>query len=145
MPKYYNFSDAVIGNLRIGFHELVTCESVLCKKPIIQYANPEFNVLVDGENIQVPFVPESREPKEIAKVIDRIVESESFRKNLYEKQLEYVKEISDPVKVARWWDNLFQQVIKEQNGIRKNSSKTNVRFRMFLFLIGNRLYFKKIT
>lgn len=144
MPKYYNFSDAVIGNLRIGFHELVTCESVLCKKPIIQYANPEFNVLVDGENIQVPFVPESREPKEIAKVIDRIVESESFRKNLYEKQLEYVKEISDPVKVARWWDNLFQQVIKEQNGIRKNSSKTNVRFRMFLFLIGNRLYFKKI-
>ena len=144
MPRYYNFSDAVIGNLRIGFHELITCESVLCKKPIVQYANPKFKVLVDGKDVQIPFVPESKDPKEIAKTIDKIVESELFRKDLYEKQLQYIKKISDPVKVAKWWDEFLEGIIENHESIRKNSSKSSIKFRMFLFQIANRLYLKKI-
>jgi len=144
MPKYYNFSDAVIGNLRIGFHELITCESVLCKKPIVQYANPEFKVIINKKEVSVPFVPLTRDPKEVADVIDSIVESESFRDNLYQKQLEYVKRISDPKVVAKWWDDFLEDVVDNQISIRKNSSKISIIFRKALFLIGNRLYFRKL-
>ena len=144
MARYYNFSDAVIGNLRIGFHELVTCEAVLCKKPIIQYANPEFDVLVNKKEITVPFLPTSRDPKEIAKVIDKIVESELFRNNLYQEELEYVEKISDPKEVAKWWDEFLEGIADSHKGIRKNSSKMSIMFRSALFLIGNRLYFRKI-
>ena len=144
MPKYYNFSDAVIGNLRIGFHELITCEAVLCKKPIVQYANPKFSVIIEEEKIEVPFLPQTKDPREIAKILDRIVKSRTFREDLYEKELSYVRKISNPKKTAEWWDNFLEQTSKECQGIRKNSSKIKIIFRMMTFLIGNRLYVKKI-
>ena len=144
MARYYNFSDAVIGNLRIGFHELVTCESVLCKKPIIQYADPKFDVMVNGKKIDVPFLPKSNNPKDIAKTIDMIVGSESFRNQLYDKELEYVKQVSDPKKAAKWWDELFVQLVNRHKTIRKNSPPWKIKLRMWNFLISNRLYWNKL-
>ena len=47
MARYYNFADAVIGNLFIGNHEAVALEGVLCKKPVISYTDPNTKIVVD--------------------------------------------------------------------------------------------------
>ena len=53
------------------------------------------------------------------------------------------KQISDPQLVAAWWDDFFLKIHQKYPKIKKNSPKINVKLRLILFLIGNRLYFKK--
>jgi glycosyltransferase involved in cell wall biosynthesis len=144
MARYYNFADAVIGNLFIGNHEIVALEGVLCKKPVISYTDPNTKIVVDGNEIKSPFLPTSKNPKEVAKIIDMIVSSPEKRNNLFKKEYDYVTEVTDPEKCVRWWDNLFEEIISENKTIHKNSSKLSISFRKIVFLIGNRLYVKKL-
>ena len=144
MKKYYNFSDAVIGNMYLGFYEYVEMEAIFCGKPVLNYANPNEKIFIDGKVIDSPFLPKNNDPKEIAKIIDEIVSSEVFRNELFHNEQEIVKEISDPIKSAEWWDELFMKKYNECGGIRKESSLVTQKLRMALFLIGNRLYLKKI-
>ena len=69
MPKYYNFADAIFGNMKIGTFELVTLEGVFCGKPVIQYTNKDMKTGIDGNDVIPPFLPYSNDPKEIAKLI----------------------------------------------------------------------------
>ena len=144
MARYYNFADAVIGNLFIGNHEIVALEGVLCKKPVISYTDPNTKIVVDGNEIKSPFLPTSKNPKEVAKIIDMIVSSPEKRNNLFKKEYDFVTEVTDPEKCVRWWDNLFEEIISENKTIHKNSSKLSISFRKIVFLIGNRLYVKKL-
>ena len=144
MPKYYNFADAVLGNMRIGTFALVELEAVFCKKPVIQYTNPEIRLTMDGKEVKSPFLPYSNEPKDIAETIDKIVELKEFRDELFKKEYEFAKEFSNPFAVGEWWDSLFEDLTKKHKSIRKNSSKIRIKSRMCLFLIANRLYWKKI-
>ena len=144
MAKYYNFSDAVIGNMRIGTFALIELEAVFCNKPVIQYTNPEIKINVDGKEIKSPFVPHSNDPQEIANIIDEIVTSKEFREKLFVKEHEFVQKISNPNLVAEWWDNLFEEIVKEYKTIRKNSPKIIIKLRLMYFLIANRLYYNKI-
>ena len=104
----------------------------------------KFDVMVNGKKIDVPFLPKSNNPKDIAKTIDMIVGSESFRNQLYDKELEYVKQVSDPKKAAKWWDELFVQLVNRHKTIRKNSPPWKIKLRMWNFLISNRLYWNKL-
>ena len=70
--------------------------------------------------------------------------SEDFRETLYQQEYEFVKEITDPVKAAEWWDSLFEESIRKLGSINRKSSTISVKFRMLIFLIANRLYYKKI-
>ena len=144
ISKYYKFADAIIGNMFIGNHELVALEGVLCKKPVISYTNPNTKIIVDNKEIKSPFLPQSKDPKEIAKTIDMLVESFEKRNELFEREYDFVMEITDPVKCAKWWDELFEKMSQEYPTIKKNSSKTSIFSRKILFLIGNRLYLKKL-
>ena len=144
MARYYNFADAVIGNLFIGNHEIVALEGVLCKKPVISYTDPNTKIVVDGNEIKSPFLPTSKNPKEVAKIIDMIVSSPEKRNNLFKKEYDFVTEVTDPVKCAEWWDDLFEDLVKKHKSIRKNSSALRVKLRMTSFLIANRLYLRKI-
>ena len=144
IARYYNFADAVIGNLFIGNHEAVALEGVLCKKPVISYTDPNTKIVVDGNEIESPFLPTSKNPKEVAKIIDMIVSSPEKRNNLFKKEYDYVTEVTDPEKCVRWWENLFEEIISENKTIHKNSSKLSISFRKIVFLIGNRLYVKKL-
>ena len=94
--------------------------------------------------LKLPFLPHSKNPKEIAKIIDNFVESPQFRIESYNQQLEFVKKTSDPNKCAEWWDNLFENMIKRHKSIMKNSSRFSMKLRMLNFLIANRLYFYKL-
>jgi glycosyltransferase involved in cell wall biosynthesis len=144
MPSYYYWADAVIGNLRIGSFEYIELEAVICKKPVVSFTNKSFKVILEGIELQSPFLPEDNDPKIIAKTIDNIVSSADFRETLYKKEYEFVKEITDPNKAAEWWDSLFEKSVKKYDSINRKSSITSVKLRMLLFLIANRLYYKKL-
>ena len=144
MPSYYGWADAVIGNLVIGSFEYVELEAVMCKKPVISFTDKSFKIILEGIELQSPFLPESNDPKIIAKIIDKIVLSEDFRETLYQQEYEFVKEITDPIKAAEWWDSLFEESIRKFGSINRKSSTISVKFRILLFLVANRLYYKKI-
>ena len=144
MVKFYNFADAVIGNLFLGFYEYGELEGVFCKKPVISYSNPKEKIIMDDEYKESPFLPKSNDPETIANTIDKIVQSKEFREELFENEWKLTKEITDPIKNAEWWDDLFLSTHEKCSGINKNSSSIKKKMRIWLFLTGNRLYFKKI-
>ncbi len=144
MPRYYNFADAILGNLRIGTFALVELEGVFCGKPVIQYTNPDMKVRIREQDVVPPFLPYSNEPEQIAELIDKIVTSEKFRDELFNRQYNFAKELSDPHLVAEWWDNLFEEIANKHESITKNTSRIRLKFRLWYFLIANRLYVKKI-
>ena len=144
ITKYYAWADAVIGNLRMGYFENIELEAIFCKKPVISYVDKSIQYILENKQLESQFLPTSNEPKEIAKVIDRVVESKEFRDNLLKKEREFVLEIANAEKIAQWWDSLFEQMATKHKSIHKNSSKFALKFNLILFLIGNRLYTKKI-
>ena len=144
MINYYNFADAVIGNMYGGYTELVELEGIMCKKPVLQYQSKKMTMIIKNKEILPPFYPLSNNPKDIAKAIDKIVESKEFREQLVIQQSEFIKDFSDPDFIGEWWDNIFEKKSNETKSIRKNSSKMSIKFRMLLFLIGNRLYWQKM-
>lgn len=144
LAKYYAFSDAVMGQMRIGLGAAVEREAALCKKPVLQYSDPNMKYIVNGKEIPDPFLPKSRNPEKLAELIDRIVESKDFRDKLAEEEHRFVKELADPHKAAEEWDELFEKIFKKYGSIEKNSSLIVVKFRLCFFLFANRLHFKKI-
>ena len=144
IAKYYTFADAVIANLFLGVHELVSLESVMCGTPVIQYTDHKIKIIVNEKEIKSPFLPFSNDPKSIADMIDRVVESKEFRQKLFDDEYQFVNEVADPVKCAEWWDNIFEDLVKKHKSIRNNSSPLRIKLRMIGFLIANRLYLQKI-
>jgi len=144
MPNYYKWCDAIIGNLKIGSFEYVELEAVMSKKPVINFTDKKIKIIYDEKEIESPFIPRDNDPEKIAEVIDKFVQSKQFRENIFEKEYEFVQKISDPEKAGKWWDSLFEKLIKEYPSINRKSSKIDVRLRMISFLVANRLYFNKI-
>ena len=144
IAKYYTWADAVIGNLRMGAFDSVELESIFCKRLVISYVDKSKQYILEGKHLESPFLPISNEPKEIAKVIDQVVESKQFRDDLLKKEREFVLELANPEKFAQWWDSLFEQMVTKHKSIHRNSSKFTLKLNLILFLIGNRLYSKKI-
>ena len=136
MPRYYRFTDAVIGQMRAGIQGHIEREAVLCKRPVIHYSDPKMKIYLDGEKVSPPYLPHSRDPKEIAKVIDKVVESKEFREKLLEEEYKFVSAQGDPDKAAADWDNLFESTFKKYKSIRKNSPPLKIKllnFVSFLF------------
>ena len=144
ITKYYAWADAVIGNLRMGYFENIEQEAIFCKKPVISYVDKSIQYILENKQLESQFLPTSNEPKEIAKVIDKVVESKEFRDDLLKREREFVLEIANAEKIAQWWDSLFEQMVTKHKSIHRNSSKSALKFNQMLFLIGNRLYAKKI-
>ena len=144
ITKYYAWADAVIGNLRMGYFENIELEAIFSKKPVISYVNKSIQYILENKQLESQFLPTSNEPKEIAKVIDKVVESKEFRDDLLKREREFVLEIANAEKIAQWWDSLFEQMVTKHKSIHRNSSKSALKFNQMLFLIGNRLYAKKI-
>ena len=144
IAEYYRYADAVIANLFLGTFELVGLESVMFGTPVIQYTDKKRKIVIDGEEIESPFLPFSNDPKSIANVIDKVVESKEFKQKLFDDEYQFVSKVADPVKCAEWWDDLFEDLVKKHKSIRKNSSPLRVKLRMTSFLIANRLYLRKI-
>ena len=144
MARYYNYADAILGNMRIGAYALVELEAINCKKPVLQYTNKKMKIFAGQKELESPMLPTSNDPYIIAETIDKIVLDKEFREKLLDKEVEFAKEISDPQKVAEWWDKFFTEIHEKYPKIRKKSSSFNIKLRMMFILIANRLYLKKI-
>ena len=143
MPSYYQWCDAVIGNLRIGSFEYVELEAVMCKKPVINFTDKKINIILDDKEVESPFIPEKNDPKSVAEIIDKFVLSSEFREKIFKKEYEFVQHISDPKKAGELWDSLFKKIVEKNPSINRKTSKIILKFRMINFLIANRLYYKK--
>jgi len=144
MGKYYSYADAIMGQLARGVFGNVEREAGFCKKPIICYSNPNYTYILDGKNVESPFLPTVNDPKSIAEIIDKVVESKQFREKLAQEEHVFLKEISDPIKWASIWDNLFDECYSKIKSIRKNSPKNKILSRKFLYIIGKLLHFGNI-
>ena len=144
IAKYYKFADAVIGQMRGGSWGSVEREAAICKKPVIHYNNPLFKYVINNKKIEAPFLPNSNQPKDIAKIIDEVVESKEFRDELARKEYEFVSELCDPDKTVAEWENIFLSVNQKYPSINRDSSKIRIIFRKLFFITGYMLHFKRL-
>lgn len=139
MIKFYNYCDAVIGNLRLGYLEGIGREGVMCKKPVLNYINSEYSWILDEKETIPPFVPQTKDPKEIALIIDRIVEDQEFREELVKKQFEFVQIYTDPQRTIESWEEFLKNMLRDKNKV-KNSF---LSLKLIYYLVGRGL--RKIT
>ena len=144
LPQYYAFADAIIGQIGLGTQANVEREAVFCKKPVIHYPDPKIKYIINGREVTAPFLPETKDPRDLANIIDKVVESKEFRERLAEEEFNFIKELCDPDKCAKKWDDVFEMVCKKQKTICKNSSYMVKKFRLFFFLVANKLYWRKL-
>lgn len=131
MPKYYAFADAILGQMRVGVQGGIERDAAFCKKPILCYTDPLKPLIIDREKKIPPFLPSSRDPKELAMLIDKIVESKEFRDNLAEQENKWVREIFDPKKVTEDWEIIFNKIKNEFPSInRKQDFKMKIVFKI---------------
>lgn len=143
VARYYMFADAVLGQMKVGNMGSIEFEGAIMRKPVISYYDPHMKYLIDGNQIVAPFLPNSQDPKDLAQLIDKVVSSKEFRKDLAEKEYQFTKELTDPDKTAQEWDDLFEKVFTKYKTINRNSSSLRKNIRLIYFLIANRLYFRK--
>jgi hypothetical protein len=145
MPRYYRFADAVIGQMRAGIQGGIEREAVWCKTPVIHYSDPQRKIILDGREINPPYLPHSRDPKELASLIDKVVQSKEFRDKLLEEEYRFVKEQSDPEKAVQEWENLFEDMAKRYKSIHRKHSVIKLKFGCYLvYFVESFVYGKKL-
>ena len=122
LGKYFCGCDAIIGEMRGGFQPGIDREAAFCKKPVLSYSDPNKKIIVDGKNIESPFLPKSRNARELADLIDKIVESKEFRDDLAAKEYEYIKNLSTPELVMKDWKSVFEKLGKKYKTIDRKTS-----------------------
>lgn len=140
MIQYYNYCDAVIADMNSGFLGGVAREGSFCRKPVLNYINSKYKTVLDGKEIVPPFVPESKDLKEIAATIDKIVSSKEFCEQLVYKQYEFIEKLTDPIKTVTIWEAVFEDILKKKTSTQKRG---NSALRLMGFLLGRTL--RKIT
>ena len=141
---YYMFADAIMGQMRWGIFGNIEREAAFCKKPVISYYNPKFKFMVDGKELQAAFLPNSNDPKIVAKIIDKVVTSKDFREALANDEHEFIKKIAHPQVIVDRWEELFENLIFRKKISIKKSSRFKIKFRLFCFLVANQLHLNKI-
>lgn len=141
MPKYYAFSDAILGQMRSGIQGGIERDAAFCKKPILCYTDPSKPIIIDSEEIIPPFLPTSRDPKELAMLIDKVVNSKEFRDELAIKENIWAKQAYEPEKVSENWDEIFIKIQKEFPSINR---KLDIKIRIILKIssLFDRFYYK---
>lgn len=107
MPSYYVSSDAVLGQIGLYHSSNIEREGVLCGRAVFAYTSYRYT---DDE----PFYNGIKDPLEIAKYIDRIVEDKNFREELAKNQHEWVKNTFDNNKIVQQWEKIFEEAVKQK-------------------------------
>ena len=145
MAKYFHFCDAVIGQMRSGFNSGIEREAVLCRRLVVGYADPNIKYLLNGQNLEAPFVPKTKDPKTLAEILDRVVESKEFRNKLLGEEYTFVKEMADPDKCAKEWEDLFEELLKKHKSIHRKINPLKLKIiNLIANLFENLVYNKKM-
>jgi len=142
IPNYYVWADAVIGQMRFR-HGGIEREAVLCRTPVLNYNDKNETYLINNEECIANFLPNSKDPKELAQIIDRIVDDEKFRKELLDKELEFVTKLTDPKIIGTTWDGMFEEIYEKINCTHRKNSIIKSKFLNFLTKIMENLIYKK--
>jgi glycosyltransferase involved in cell wall biosynthesis len=119
LGRYFAAADAIMGQMQTGVQGGIEREASFCKKPVLSYNDPNKKTILDGKKIESPFLPKSRDPNELAKLIDKIVESKAFQDDLATKQYEYIKNLSTPEFVMKDWERIFESLTKKYKTINR--------------------------
>jgi glycosyltransferase involved in cell wall biosynthesis len=122
LGRYVIASDAIMGQMRAGIQGGIERDAAYCKKPVLCFTDPNQPIIIDGEEITPPFLPQSNTPQEIAKIIDKVVESKQFRDDLAEREYEYIKKLCDPELVSKDWEEIFNNILEKNKKIKRNLS-----------------------
>src|SRR5579872_720260 len=123
MPSYLASVDALLGQISMTSCGSTEREAALCNKPIFCYSPENFT-----END--PFYKGSRDPKDIAVYIDRIVLDKEFREQLASMQNTWVKKTFDNTKIIQQWKEVFEESIKK-----KPSQHTKMKYKLIFKLL----------
>ena len=121
LGKYFAAVDVIMGQMT-GDLAGIEREAVFCKKPVLCYSDPNRKTILDGKNIESPFLPKLRNARELADLIDKIVELKEFRDDLAAKEYEYIKNLSTPELVMKDWESVFERVSKKYKTIDRETS-----------------------
>ena len=121
LGKYFAAVDVIMGQMT-GDLAGIEREAVFCKKPVLCYSDPNRKTILDGKNIESPFLPKLRNARELADLIDKIVESKEFRDDLAAKEYEYIKNLSTPELVMKDWEFVFERLGKKYKTIDRETS-----------------------
>lgn len=143
LGKYYVAIDAILGQVRVGTQGAIERDAAMCKKPVICYNDPKKTMIIDENEINPPFLPTSKDPKELAELIDKIVTSKEFRDDLAKKQFKYVRELSDPKKVTEEWEKIFEMMIQKHTTINRNGSRFKLKIENIFANILERLVYTR--
>lgn len=123
LGSYFKSADAILGQMRAGMLGGIERDAAFCKVPIICYIDQSKPMIIGNEKVIPPFLPKSKNPKELAELIDKIVESKEFRDKLAYDEYEYSKKLYHPEIASKAWEELLTKIYKKYPSINKNSSK----------------------
>ena len=142
MPSYYTWADAVMGQMRFR-HGGIEREAVLCGTPVLNYNDINETYLINNQECVSNFLPNSNDPKDLAKIIDKVVEDEKFRKELHKNELEFVLRLTDPKIIGEYWDDIFEKVFNICHNINRNQSFGELKIWNFVTKVMENLIYKK--
>lgn len=143
LARYFVFSDAILGQMRSGAQGAIERDAILCKKPVITYTDPDRPTFLDDKEIVPPFLPRSKDPQELAILIDKVVESREFREKLASEEYEFVKILSHPDYVIAEWEEIFEKYISRCKTITKNSSFLYKKLEYLITLLLEKLVYTR--
>ena len=121
--RYYKSVDAVLGQMRFGGLGGIERDASFCKVPVLCYIDQSKPMIINKDKVIPPFLPKSKNPKELAKLIDDIVESKEFRDKLAIEEFEYSKRLYHPENAAKAWEEVLIKIYKNKPSINKKSFK----------------------
>lgn len=107
MPSYLASTDALLGQISTTTCGSIEREAALCNKPVFCY-------IPESISENDPFYKESKDPKEIAAYIDKIVLDKEFREQLALTQNAWVKKVFDNKKTVQQWKEVFEESVKKK-------------------------------
>lgn len=128
IPSYYVSCDSVLGQISPTTCGGVEREAILCGVPVFCY--PQCGFTEDD-----PFYKKSRNPKEIAVYIDKIVEDKNFRAELKSRQKEWITKVFDNRKLS----SDIKKILSDAGKINREKSKLIYRIIIKLYSITIRL------
>jgi len=143
LGKYFKYADAILGQMRAGAQGGIERDAAYCKKTVVSYCDLNQKMNVRGKYLQPPFLPNSRDPKLLAKLLDKIVNDKQFRDELANKEYEYIKKISDPVKVVLEWEKIFNKFIDETGGINRKTNYIKLKTEKIIAEILEKIIYKR--
>ena len=142
ISSFYTWVDGVMGQMRWR-HGSIEREAVICGTPVLNYSDYNETYLIDGDEYISEFLPHSNDPRELADLIDKMVEDKEFRKELHKKELEFVTKLTNQETIATTWDTIFGKTHKKFNNIHRKTSNLNLKILNSLSNIMENLIYKK--